>query len=99
AALAGPVGLSRPAPTKAPLCQPPHRLAGSARLDSGTDAHVSWTMRPAVGGAVEVELTAVLGPIAGVDRVALALGGRRWVRGRFERTLRRLAAEIERAPV
>jgi hypothetical protein len=98
-ALHGPVGVTRIAHTRVTLCQPPCRLAGSARLDSGTEAHVSWTLRPAVAGAVDVELTAVLGPVAGSDRLALALGGRRWVRGRFERTLRRVAAELEHAPV
>jgi uncharacterized protein YndB with AHSA1/START domain len=97
--LEGPVGIRRVAHTRVTLSQPPYRLAGAARLDSGTEAHVSWTLRPSGDGAVDVELTAVLGPIAVADRPTLALGGRRWVRGRFERTLRRVAAELERGPL
>ncbi len=96
-ALEGPAGLRRIARTRVTLCQPPYRLAGSARLDSGTEAHVSWTLRPAGGEEVDVELTAVLGPVAARDRLALALGGRRWARDRFARTLRRLADEVQHA--
>lgn len=98
-ALVGPVGLRRIARTTITLCQPPHRLAGSAWLDSGTEAHVSWTLHPLAAGTVAVELTAVLGPVARADRLALALGGRRWVRNGFARTLRRLADELEHAAV
>jgi hypothetical protein len=98
-ALEGPAGIRRVARTRVTLSQPPHRLAGAARLDSGTEAHVSWTLRGANDGAVDVELTAVLGPIAGSDRLALALGGRRWIRRRFEQTLRHVADELERPPV
>jgi Polyketide cyclase / dehydrase and lipid transport len=98
-ALDGPFGLRRTARTRVTLSQPPRRLAGSAWLDSGTEAHVSWTLRPVRTGTVDVELTAVLGPTAARDRLALSLGGRHWVRARFARTLRRLAAELERAPV
>ena len=97
--LDGPFGMRRTARTRVTLCQPPHRLAGSAWLDSGTEAHVSWTLRPAAAHAVDIELTAVLGPIAVADRLALALGGRRWIRDRFARTLRQAAIELERAPV
>ena len=97
-ALEGPLHMRRIARTRVTLCQSPRRLAGSARLDSGTEAHVSWTLRPAADGALEIELNAVLGPVATADRLALALGGRRWVQGRFAQTLRRLAAELEAAP-
>jgi Polyketide cyclase / dehydrase and lipid transport len=97
-ALEGPLHTRRMVHTRVTLSQSPCRLAGSARLNSGTEAHVSWTLRPAAHGTLEVELTAVLGPIATADRLALALGGRRWVQGRFEQTLRRLAAELERPP-
>ncbi|HEX5193063.1 MAG TPA: SRPBCC family protein [Solirubrobacteraceae bacterium] len=96
-ALDGPVGMRRIARTTVTFCQPPHRLAGSAWLDSGSEAHVSWTLHPSAADAVTVELTALLGPIARVDRLALALGGRRWIRDRFARTLRRLANELEHA--
>jgi Polyketide cyclase / dehydrase and lipid transport len=95
--LEGPVGMRRIARTTVTFSQPPHRLAGSARLDSGTEAHVSWTLHPSAAGAVTVELTALLCPIAPIDRLALALGGRRWIRERFARTLRRLASELEHA--
>jgi hypothetical protein len=97
-ALDGPLGFRRIAHTRVSLCQPPYRLAGSARLDSGTEAHVSWTLRAVSDHAVQAELTAVLGPVARADRIALAIGGRHWVRGLFMRTLRRLGAEVERAP-
>jgi hypothetical protein len=80
------------------LLQPPTRLAGSALAGSGTAAHVSWTLRAQPDGATLVELTAVLGPISRGDRVLLAVGGRYWVRRLFSATLRRLTAELERAP-
>ena len=98
-ALDGPVGIRRVARTRVTLSQPPYRLAGAARLDSGTEVHVSWTLRPDGAGAVDAELTAVLGPIAVADRLALALGGRRWARARFRQTLDRVATELERAPL
>ena len=97
AMLRGPLGLRRTVHTRVALHQPPTRLAGSALADSGTAAHVSWTLREQPDGTTLVELTAVLGPIARGDRLLLAVGGRRWIRSLFVATLQRLAAELERA--
>lgn len=66
--------------------------------DSGTAAHVSWTLREQRDTTTLVELTAVLGPIARGDRLLLAVGGRRWIRSLLAATLQRLAAELETAP-
>jgi len=88
----GPLGLRRLVRTRVVLIDPPARLAGHARLDSGTEAHVSWTLRRCGDRATAVELTAVLGPVARVDSLLLALGGRGWLRRRFAETLGRLAA-------
>jgi hypothetical protein len=96
--LRGPFGLRRTVHTRVALRQPPTRLAGSALADSGTAAHVSWTLRERPDGTTIVELTAVLGPVARGDRVLLAAGGRPWIRRLFAATLRRLAAELEHAP-
>jgi hypothetical protein len=96
--LRGPLGLHRTVRTRVALRQPPTRLAGSALADSGTTAHVSWTLRGQPDGTTIVELTAVLGPVAGGDRMLLAAGGRHWIRRLFAATLGSLAAELERAP-
>jgi hypothetical protein len=95
--LRGPLGLRRTVRTRVALHQPPTRLAGSALADSGTAAHISWTLREQPDGTTIVELTAVLGPVAGGDRVLLAVGGYHWLRRRLGATLRQLAAELEQA--
>lgn len=94
----GPPGLRRLVRTHVVHADPPARLAGSALLESGTEAHVSWTLRRCGDRATAVELTAVLGPIARFDALLLALGGRRWLRRRFADTLDRFAAELADAP-
>lgn len=96
AVLRGPLGVRRTVRTRVALLQPPTRLAGSALSNSGTAAHVSWTLHPQPDGTTLVELTAVLGPISRADRVLLAAGGRFWIRRLFSVTLRRLTAELER---
>jgi Polyketide cyclase / dehydrase and lipid transport len=93
AVLRGPLGVRRTVRTRVALLQPPTRLA-----DSGTAAHVSWTLHPQPDGTTLVELTAVLGPISRGDRVLLAAGGRYWIRRLFSMTLRNLTAELERPP-
>jgi hypothetical protein len=98
AVLRGPLGLRRTVRTRVALLQPPTRLAGSALADSGTVAHVSWTLHAQPDGTTLVELGAVLGPIARGDRILLAAGGRYWIRRLFTATLRRLTAELEPAP-
>jgi hypothetical protein len=98
AVLRGPLGLRRTVRTRVALLAPPTRLAGSALADSGTAAHVSWTLHEQPDGTTLVELSAVLGPIARRDRVLLAAGGRYWIRRLFSATLRRLTAELEGAP-
>jgi len=96
--LRGPLGLRRTVRTRVALRQAPTRLAGSALADSGTEAHVSWTLRAQGDATTIVELSAVLGPIARRDRLLLAIGGRRRIRRLFAATLRRLATELEREP-
>ena len=96
--LRAPLGLRRTIRTRIALRQPPTRLAGSALADSGTAAHVSWTLHEQPDGTTFVELTAVLGPVARRDRVLLAVGGRPWIRRLFAATLRRLAAELDPSP-
>jgi hypothetical protein len=98
AMLRGPLGLRRTVHTRVALHQPPTRLAGTALADSGTAAHISWTLREQPDGTTIVELTAVLGPVAGGDRVLLAVGGCHWIRRRLGATLRQLAAELQQAP-
>jgi hypothetical protein len=98
AVLRGPLGLRRTVHTRVALHQFPTRLAGSALSDSGTAAHISWTLREQEDGTTIVELTAVLGPIARRDRLLLAVGGGLWIRRLFAETLRRLAGELDRVP-
>jgi hypothetical protein len=75
----------------------PERVEGTARIGS-THARVRWTLRPAVGEHTSVRLEAVVERASVADRLLLACGGARWLRGRFASTLARLAVEASGSP-
>jgi len=86
--LCGPLGLRRTARTHLRERTPGERLAGEAVVGR-TRADVAWTFA-ADGDATIVTLRADVTRVATADRLALALGGRRWLQNRFARTLDRL---------
>jgi hypothetical protein len=93
--LRGPLGLRRTARTTVVRTEPPLLLAGEARLGP-TRAAVSWIL-DSDGAGTWVTLRADVLATGRLDRVLLALGGRRWLRARFAVTLRRLAQHAAHA--
>ena len=86
----GPLGLRRTAETTVTAARNPRLMIGAAELSSGTRARVSWTLAGRLG-QTRVRLAATVDHASPLDRLLLALGGRRWLSGLFERTLERLA--------
>jgi hypothetical protein len=58
-----------------------------------SSAAVSWSLS-ADGGSTRIDLRAEVGRMGTLDRVLWALGGRRWMRRRFDSVLRGLAARF-----
>ena len=86
----GPLGLGRTATTRVVSTDPPRSMTGTADLSGGTQAVVRWDLTPD-NGATRVELAADLRRTGPLDRVLLAMGGRRWIRHRFRSILQTLA--------
>jgi hypothetical protein len=66
----------------------PESVFGEARI-GGTRAQIRWLLEPDGAGTV-VTLRADVLEAGPLDRALLALGGRRWMEGRFAATLKRL---------
>jgi hypothetical protein len=90
--LRGPLGVRRTARTSLDARVVPSRIAGTARVGA-TVAEISWTLDAIGPCSTAVTLRADLARTAAIDRLVLALGGRRWLRARFAATLRALARE------
>jgi carbon monoxide dehydrogenase subunit G len=86
----GPLGLHRTARTKVTASRSPRLILGVAELPGGTRARVSWTLAPHAR-ETRVALVAEVEKAAPLDRLMLAVGGRRWMAQVFERALERLA--------
>jgi Polyketide cyclase / dehydrase and lipid transport len=85
----GPLGMRRTATTRVLTTDPQHSISGTAELAGGTRARVMWRLWDDRGGT-QVELSAELERAGALDRLLLALGGRRWLRGHFASTLETL---------
>jgi uncharacterized protein YndB with AHSA1/START domain len=86
----GPLGLGRTATTRVVSTEPPVAMTGTADLSGGSQAVIRWSLGRD-GGATRVELAAHLERTGFLDRLLLALGGRRWIRRRFASILQTLA--------
>ena len=84
----GPLGIRRTIETSLTEAVPDRCVAGEARV-GGTRAAISWLLEPA-GEATLVTLQARILEAAPRERALLALGGARWMEGRFRATLERL---------
>lgn len=84
----GPLGLHRTITTTLTDSRAPERVAGEASIGR-TRAAIQWLLEPDGAGTL-VTLRADVLEAAPVDRALLALGGRRWMAGRFAATLKRL---------
>lgn len=82
----GPLGISREAETTVIAAEPPFHLRGRAELGAGTVGLVGWEIEAADGGSL-VRLAATVERAGILDRLLLALGGRRWLSQRFDRVL------------
>jgi hypothetical protein len=91
--LRGPLGLRRTATTKVTAARPPRLMIGTAEVAGGTRARVSWTLARRLG-ETRVRLSAEVDCPSSLDRLLLALGGRRWLEHRFRETLASLATEL-----
>ena len=90
----GPLGLRRTVTTRVVASRPPRLLIGTAEIPGRTRARVSWSLAGHLE-STRVRLAATVERAGAADRLLLALGGRRWLRRRFERTLENLAAALE----
>jgi uncharacterized protein YndB with AHSA1/START domain len=88
----GPLGLRRTAATRVLAAEPPQLIVGLAEIGLGTRAYVRWRLAPQAG-ATRVTLEAAIDRVGPLDRVALALGGRRWLKRRLDTVVARLAVE------
>jgi uncharacterized protein YndB with AHSA1/START domain len=86
----GPLGLGRTATTRVVSTESPVAMTGTADLSGGTRAVIHWRLARD-GGPTRVELAAHLERAGSLDRLLLALGGRRWIRRRFSSILQTLA--------
>lgn len=94
--IAGPFGLHRTATTRIVHLRPGQEIVGSAALSGGTQAKVRWRLRPSVRGTC-VTLDARITQARAADALLLRLGGRRWLRRRFERALAALDDAMARS--
>lgn len=86
----GPLGVSRMASTRVLAAEPPSRLRGRAEVGGGTCAAITWSLSED-GEGTRVGLRAEVERMGVLDRALWRLGGRRWMRRRFEAVLAALA--------
>jgi hypothetical protein len=89
----GPLGLRRTAVTRVVAAREPRLMIGTAELEGGTRARVSWVLGKRLN-ATRVRLAAEIERAGVLDRALLALGGRWWLQRRFASTLERLSSEF-----
>lgn len=89
----GPLGLRRTARTTVVDATPSRVMHGTAELSGGTLARVAWELSEDSGGTA-VRLSADVERATLPDRVLLALGGRAWMRHRFDAILARLDEQL-----
>ena len=95
--LRGPFGLRRTARTRVEVARPPEEMSGAAELSGGTVAHVRWLLRRADGRTV-ITLGATIENAGRLDRLLLGLGGRAWLRSRFDGALDALERHLAATP-
>lgn len=88
--IGGPPGFGRTARTRVVEAQQPESMAGRADIGARTSAAIRWTISPHAGSC-RVRLEAHVERAGPLDRLILALGGRRLMRRLFARTVHELA--------
>ncbi|HEX2016899.1 MAG TPA: SRPBCC family protein [Solirubrobacteraceae bacterium] len=92
--LRGPLGLSRRVHTRVLEGSGDTEIQGQARIGEHTRAVVRWVIEPLAGKRSRVTLQASVLEAGWLDRVLLALGGRRWLTGRFRETIAQLGERV-----
>ena len=87
--ISGPLGLSRVARTRVLLADEPRELRGRADIGRGTVGAVRWLIEPSGTGS-RVTLSAEVERAGALDRLILALGGRRLLARGFAEAVARL---------
>src|SRR2546423_5632385 len=87
--LRGPLGVRRTVLTRVTVAREPRLIIGIAELGESTRARVSWTLAGRLGDT-RVRLAAEVEHADLLDRMVLALGGRRRAQRRFAYGLERL---------
>ncbi len=95
--LRGPFGLRRTAHTRVEFARRPEAMGGCAQMSGGTVAHVRWLLRRA-DARTFVTLGTRIQHASGLDRLLLRLGGRAWLRSRFDGALRALEHHLTETP-
>jgi hypothetical protein len=91
--ICGPLGIRRTVETTITYLHPSHGVGGTAAVGRRTLAHVHWSIH-AAGERSHVSLTVTVLRIGVLDRVLLAVGGRRWLVRSFHRILTLLPTTI-----
>lgn len=97
-AVRGPLGIRRTAETRVTELRPHALIGGTARVGRRTSATVRWTIHSAGDGTAQVALTATVLTLSPLDRLLLAIGGRRWLAHGFARTIAHLATALTALP-
>jgi hypothetical protein len=95
-ALRGPLGVRRTARTCVTHPHRPRHFGGTAEVGRHTIAYVHWSIDQAETGSL-VTLTATILRAGPLDRLLLAIGGRRWLGRSFERAIALLGNAVEGA--
>ncbi len=91
--LRGPLGVRRTVITRVVASKAPRLLIGTAEIEGGTRARVSWALAEHLG-STRVRLAAAIENASALDRLLLRLGGRAWLERRFDATLAGLVEEF-----
>lgn len=97
-AVHGPFGIRRTAETRVTELRPHALVGGIARVGRRTSATVRWTIDAAGDRSAKVSLTATVLTLGPLDRLLLAIGGRRWLARGFAHTIAHLAAALTTVP-
>ena len=92
--LRGPAGVHREARIRLTDRAKPAWIAGTAVTGPKTIARIRWDLS-GKDGRTQVTLRVRVVETSVADRVLLAIGGRRWLRGLFEQALQSLKARFE----
>ena len=91
--LRGPLGVRRTVTTRVVASKPSRLLIGTAEIEGGTRARVSWSLAEH-RGATRVRLAAAIERASALDRLLLRVGGRAWLQRRFDATVDGLVEEF-----